>query len=118
MEGLKIRALVGDVLPKMRDIWPIASKPRRRHPELRLERPVERADRPIAAVEREAEHRQVRLFRIGEARRDLAQAVVVQEGVEVSIAEVAVDGAAQAMLLRIEPLRGLPDAEARPPSPP
>src|SRR5258708_40004583 len=102
MEGLKIRALVGDVLPKMRDIWPIASKPRRRHPELRLERPVERADRPIAAVEREAEHRQVRLFRIGEARRDLAQAGGVQGVVGGSIAEGGGDGGAEAVLLRIE----------------
>src|SRR5881392_628782 len=67
----------------------------RSHLETRLERPVEGADGAVTAVERDGEDGKARLGGIGEAPRRLGQPVVVEKVIEVAVAEVPVDGAAQ-----------------------
>src|SRR5262249_5332184 len=85
---------------------------RRRHSEPRLECAIERPDGAVAAIERDGEHGKPVLRGVRQALRRFLQGVVVQDLVEVAIAGVAVDRAAQQVFLRAELAGEGGDAEA------
>src|SRR5215831_7511686 len=73
-----------------------------RDAEARLEPAIERTDRPVTAVERDREHWKHVVGGRREPAGRLAEPVFMEEIVEVAVAEMLVDRAAQQVLLRVQ----------------
>ena len=69
---------------------------------LGLERPVERGERGIADIHGNGQDRRAGLFGVGERGFRLGQAVLIEEGGKVAIAEPFIDLSAQLMLWHAE----------------
>ncbi len=84
----------------------------RRHPGLGLEGAVERPQRLEAGIQRDGGDRHFGLRRIGQRRLCLFNPVIVQEDVEVAVAELLVDQPADPVFRNAEPGGERPDGDA------
>ena len=80
---------------------------------MRLEGAIEGADRAEAGVERDRQDRHSGLGGIAQRGLGFRQAIAVDEGAEIAVAELPVDQMAQPVLRNVELLRQRRDAQLR-----